>query len=147
MATGQTIWLLASGGQDGVAALGDTVEAGSNAASIVGHITFSGVKVYTTYEEWLSDANLHCVPADSVYAFQPGEAKCNNPHKQRDATAHTSAVCVCSNVGFTLCAGSTTEVYGWVVAAHKRLPKAQPLPAMTRIQRSLFSLQSSPDAD
>ncbi len=32
----RTIWLLASGGEDGVASLGDSVEAGSPSASVVG---------------------------------------------------------------------------------------------------------------
>ena len=66
---GKRVWLLASGGQDGVAALGDTVEAGCEAAHIVGWVLFTAVITYSSYAAWKADFGLHCVDEDSPYAF------------------------------------------------------------------------------
>ncbi|BDA50429.1 hypothetical protein COCOBI_16-1050 [Coccomyxa sp. Obi] len=69
----RTIWLLASGGEDGVPSLGDSVEAGSPAASVVGWVRFSGNKEYHCPEDWEADQDRHCVPKGSPYGWQQGE--------------------------------------------------------------------------
>ncbi|KAK9917644.1 hypothetical protein WJX75_006758 [Coccomyxa subellipsoidea] len=66
------IWLLASGGQDGVASLGDSVEAGSAAAIVVGRVIFSGNREYHSEAEWEADEGCHHVPKGSPYGWQQG---------------------------------------------------------------------------
>ncbi|EIE22836.1 galactose oxidase [Coccomyxa subellipsoidea C-169] len=67
------IWLLASGGEDGVASLGDSVEAGSSAATVVGWVRFSGNKEYHYSAEWEADEQYHHVPKGSPYGWKHGK--------------------------------------------------------------------------
>ena len=39
----------------------------------VGWVTLTRVITYSSFEQWQRDAALHCVPADSPYAFQEGK--------------------------------------------------------------------------
>ncbi|CAL8464835.1 g4370 [Coccomyxa elongata] len=107
----RTIWLLASRGEDGVSSLGDTVEAGSPFASVVGWVRFSCNKEYHCSEDWEADQDHHRVPKGSPYGWQQGE---------------------------------TTMIYGWVVQEAERLPSPLPMPAASRIERSLFTLHMPP---
>ena len=94
--TGRIIWLLASTGKDGVSDLKDTVQAGDAAAHVVnvapkegleweemaehllllqvGCVCFSGCKEYQSAAAFAADSGSHCVPAESIYAFNEGEA-------------------------------------------------------------------------
>ena len=69
---GERIWLLASGGEDGVAALADAVEAGCKAAHIVGWVTFTAVITYSSFDAWRADCGVHCVDEGSPYAYRKG---------------------------------------------------------------------------
>jgi hypothetical protein len=46
--------------------------AAAAAASQAGTVTFSGQVVYSSYEQWLADADKHCVAPGTPYSWQPG---------------------------------------------------------------------------
>ncbi|KAL4447979.1 hypothetical protein ABPG75_005198 [Micractinium tetrahymenae] len=71
---GQRVLLLASSGEEGVAAFGDAIEAGQAGGSVVGWVLFDGAAAveYASGEAFAADAAVHCVPADSPYAYREG---------------------------------------------------------------------------
>lgn len=75
--SGQRIWLLATSGKAGVAALDDKVQAGHPGATIVGWVTFSGVTHYTTRDAWAAAFDRHLVPDDDAnpYGWKEGEMR------------------------------------------------------------------------
>ncbi|KAK9851125.1 hypothetical protein WJX84_002572 [Apatococcus fuscideae] len=95
---GQRIWLLASGGADGVASLGETVLEGCTDAQVVS----SSHTFLPSWQAW----GLHYVPAALLNA------------------------------------GVTAEIFGWEVVSREALPAARPLPAMKRMKRSLYYMDS-----
>lgn len=68
----EPILLIATHSQtDGTAALKDVTAAGSDVGRAVGWVIFSNPCIeYTTEERFRADEPLHCIPADSVYAFK-----------------------------------------------------------------------------
>lgn len=40
-----------------------------------GTVVFDGQTTYTSYEQWLADADKHCVPPGTPYSWQPGKLK------------------------------------------------------------------------
>ncbi|KAK9821506.1 hypothetical protein WJX74_004894 [Apatococcus lobatus] len=60
---------------------------------------------------------------------------------EQDASRH----CVSAHSPYAWKPGVTTEIYAWEVASRGRLAVPQPLPAMERLKRSLYMLQSEPE--
>ena len=153
--TGRRIWLLASTGKDGVSNLRDTVQAGDAAAHVVsvapskglkwiemaehlrllqvGCVCFSGCKEYQSAAAFAADSGSHCVPAESIYAFNEGEA----------AQLNCPAIMPSQNVP-DAAVGDQRKAFGWQVLSVQALKDARPLPDMTRIHRSLFSMPGMP---
>jgi hypothetical protein len=60
------VWLLETGGKQGVAALGQEVSPGSDLARIVGWVVFEGTVVYRSSAEFWADASRHRVPPEGT---------------------------------------------------------------------------------
>ena len=72
-ALGARVWLLATQGADGVAALDDAFDAGTAAAVVPGWVVFSeNVTVYRSRAAFDADADAHRVPPGSPYGWHDG---------------------------------------------------------------------------
>lgn len=70
---GAKVWLLASGGPEGVAAFGDAIAPGQTGGQLVGWVIFDAdAAKYASPEAFAADREAHRVPADSPYAPTPG---------------------------------------------------------------------------
>ncbi|KAF6262646.1 hypothetical protein COO60DRAFT_1699201 [Scenedesmus sp. NREL 46B-D3] len=50
----------------------DAMPAAQPGVCIAGTVNFSGQVVYSSYEQWLADADKHCVAPGTPYSWQPG---------------------------------------------------------------------------
>ncbi|KAK3282998.1 hypothetical protein CYMTET_9282 [Cymbomonas tetramitiformis] len=55
--------------------LEDHIEEGSDGLYLTGTVVFSGCKEYKTVKAWAADAELHCVPDDSPFAWHGEKGK------------------------------------------------------------------------
>lgn len=66
--------LASTEGMEGQPALSDRVEDGSTAGQIVGWVIFDPhTLVYDSRDAFAADEHLHCVPEESMYAWQQGK--------------------------------------------------------------------------
>lgn len=73
---GQKVWLLAAGGEEGVATFGDAIAAGTAGGELVGWVLFDGAVEWHDAAAFNGDAAQHCVPPDSPYAWPAGGGSC-----------------------------------------------------------------------
>ncbi|KAK9803040.1 hypothetical protein WJX72_012526 [[Myrmecia] bisecta] len=72
---GKAIWLVESCGEEGVPVLGDVVNAGDPAGTIVGWVEFAGCKAYKCEADFISDVAKHCVQPGNAFSWKAGQTE------------------------------------------------------------------------
>lgn len=67
----EQVWLLATGGEEGVPTFGDAVPAAASGGELVGWVLFDvdATVQWDSADAFAADAAQHCAPPDSPYAF------------------------------------------------------------------------------
>eukprot|EP00611_Tribonema_gayanum_P021939 TRINITY_DN4323_c1_g3_i1.p2 TRINITY_DN4323_c1_g3~~TRINITY_DN4323_c1_g3_i1.p2 ORF type:complete len:477 (-),score=177.29 TRINITY_DN4323_c1_g3_i1:75-1505(-) len=127
-------------------AVPDAVRAGAAGLTIVGSVAFSQCRAYATEAAWLAETALHRVARDSPFSWAAAAARMRSGGSSSGgggggSVRRRSGSSAGGDDGGSSDGGA--PVYGWVVSAVKARKRPRPVPAMTRLMRSLFQLGRS----